>query len=75
MRGILYHGAASSAHALVVREMQPLTLGGPMSDHGDYYAHSPEHYANDRRQAAMFLTLLAVAAILSVVMILWAVMV
>jgi hypothetical protein len=46
-----------------------------MSDHGDYYAHPHEHYANDRRQAAMFLTLLAVAAILSVVMILWAVMV
>jgi hypothetical protein len=47
-----------------------------MSEHGDYYAHDePTSYANDRRQATLFLTLLAVAAILSVVMILWAVMV
>lgn len=47
-----------------------------MSDNGDYYAHEvPTHYDNDRRQATLFLTLLAFAAILSVVMILWAVMV
>jgi len=46
-----------------------------MSDNGDYFAHPPTHYENDNKQAMLFLAMLAFAAILSVVMIVWAVMV
>jgi hypothetical protein len=47
-----------------------------MSDNADYFAHEiPTRYENDRRQAMLFLVALAFAAILSVVMIIWAVLV
>jgi hypothetical protein len=46
-----------------------------MSDQGDYYAHPPVHYVNDHRQAMLTMALLSFAAILSVAMILWALLV
>ncbi len=45
-----------------------------MSDIVEFRSTAGEHYENDRRQALMFIGLLAFAAILSVVLILWAVM-
>jgi hypothetical protein len=39
---------------------------------GDYFAHPPHAYVNDRFQSRLTLSLLAVASIMSVLLILWA---